>query len=279
MTDQPSDTINESLAKSIAGRRVLLVADQVETGDAAQAAFESAGLTVQRLRAYEPLRLESENGKPVLPMGEIVVIDGANMDALVAARVSGTLHTVVAILATASGSRDRTIPDLAMTMGPDETTLDTFGVLNQLMDRIVESDIAADPRLPDLSALMAPTDLAALALTGWLALDEAGPITQAHLDALSDGFGRPRPAGLGKSSTMSDATLDSLFSDEVLARERAMRSVYALRDEPRFSMEIGPAFLEDKGFNHRDENDAWNRRQGRGKKGDRRVSRGAPGRR
>lgn len=80
---------------------------------------------------------------------------------------------------------------------------------------------------------------------GWLGMiDDAGDVTQAQLDAVTAGFGRPRPAGPGKSSAMSDAAMDSLFGDDALERERRARRSYVLTDEPGMARDADRVLLK-----------------------------------
>jgi len=89
---------------------------------------------------------------------------------------------------------------------------------------------------------------------GWLSVfDDAGDLTQAHLDAArASWMGRPFGPGKSASARMSDDTMDSIFGDDAIARERRRRSIIICDERPMRDMAVlaMKASLPAKGFDY-----------------------------
>lgn len=282
----------ESLRRGLGERRMLIVAGDASSGDAVETAVRRAGMHVQRITGDEPIETETVDGLSTIPQGSVAVLDAAAFEALHANPAPSLADTAQAITTMVASSRLGSTVDHIVLVSPEEAMLSVAHVLNRLMDRFVEADLVerhggidAAPRqvrgmmrwLPDRAAVVGGdrvADRAALIRAASDAMALALPVETGVTPAdLGDG---PR------IQPFSEDLLDSVFGDDVIARER--RHTYVLRDEPTMADLAGKAlmragFFVREGFDHRDENDAWNRRQGRRAKGDRRTNRGGKGRR
>jgi len=302
--------IGESLRRSLKDRRVLVVAADAPLGDKVEAAFREAGVPVQRATPCNPIATISEKGQPTTRRGEIVVIDGGAFDTILSERTAAMRDTTAAIMAIVAETRVGSVEDHVMMATPEEAMLDALHVLNKLMDRMVEADLVQEmggvdrvpPRIRQFMNWLPGSpkrETRAVSLAQQMVgrqprrlerLDMETTDGTLDMDQIEVVYDRTtdydQVCGRGdraRLSDMSDAAMESLFGDEAMEREYAARRTYVLRAEPSLGRDLGRAMvaglLEPAGFDHRSQNDAWNRRQGRGSHGDRRMNRGGKGRR
>lgn len=266
---------------SIEGRRILMLAADQVVGDKAQEALEAAGLKVQRASAEGGLRTEDRNGQPTLPKGEVVIVDGGSMQAMGHAQLVAATRAMDAVLTVFDSSMRGSLVDHAMLVTPEDALIDSANVLNLMLDRMTEAQIAGRfggfDKVPDSIARH----------MNWLPIEEAKRrgYTPAGTQTVHSMIMTPT----GKASRaladyeaqvvcdrmgLPDSVLDGLIGDDVMERERAARHTYVLSDE-RAMRDIDLVRVDlpkTSGFDHRSHNQAFNLRQGR-------AGRGTPGRR
>lgn len=294
---------SESLRRGLASRRLLMVASDAATGDAVEDALRQAGMRLQRVTAADPIRTETVDGIVTTPLGEVVVVDAEAFNAIHDGQSPALADTANAITAIVASTQIGSAVDHLMMVTPQEAMRSALATLNAVMDRFVEAELVDHwggmDRLPahvraflpwvpkrhrDQVAIVGGRADEALRLAA--ALADAGDPGIAVIDVGSD---RHSDDDLGPDGYKMDMRpfdrdpLDGIFGSDIFESRRRERSTYVLRAESsiaRMACKVMAAGLvEREGFNHRDENDAWNRRQGRRSKGDRRMNRGGKGRR
>lgn len=301
---QVGPAFGESLRRSLASRRLLMVAPDAATGDAVEAALRQAGMHLQRVTATDPIRTETVDGIVTTPLGDAVIVDAEAFNAIHHDQSPALADTANAITAIIASAQLGSSVDHLMMVIPQEAMRSALNTLNAVMDRFVEADLvdhwggidelpahvrAFLPWVPkgrrdhDRVAIVGSGADEALRLsTALAAAGDTGLIMVDVRTAPSDDDVGPDGYKMDMLPFHSDAMVSLFGSDGLDGRHRA-RSTYVLREKAsiaRMACKVMAADLvERESFNHRDENDAWNRRQGRRSKGDRRVNRGGKGRR
>jgi len=135
------------------GRRAVIVADSIETGDRIHALLQEAGLSAQRLSVDTPIEVEDDGFSHRVRTGDIVVIDSASFDAVHDRMLTERMGPSCIAISDLISSTNTGYDDVALLVSHEDAMKDALRVINLMTDRFVERMLDRDG-FPNMSSRM-----------------------------------------------------------------------------------------------------------------------------